>query len=85
MVNQTPDDFLFGLKVTDAITVKKFPKLDRFGHLALCGCATLGSVLSALNAISTNRPNFEAIAVKDVGTFAARVPISARALSSSSR
>ena len=25
MVEQTPDDFLFGLKVTDAITIKKFP------------------------------------------------------------
>ncbi len=34
MVNQTPDDFLFGLKVTDAITIKKFPKLDRFGDQA---------------------------------------------------
>ena len=34
MVNQTPDDFLFGLKVTDAITIKKFPKLDRFGQQA---------------------------------------------------
>src|SRR6266481_1734695 len=34
MVNQTPDDFLFGLKVTDAITIKKFPKLDCFGDLA---------------------------------------------------
>jgi uncharacterized protein YecE (DUF72 family) len=34
MVNQTPDDFVFGLKVTDAITIKKFPKLDRFGQLA---------------------------------------------------
>ena len=34
MVNQTPDDFLFGLKVTDAITIKKFPKLDRFGEQA---------------------------------------------------
>jgi uncharacterized protein YecE (DUF72 family) len=32
--NQTPDDFLFGLKVTDAITIKKFPKLDRFGDQA---------------------------------------------------
>ena len=32
MVNQTPDDFLFGLKVTDAITIKKFPNLDRFGR-----------------------------------------------------
>lgn len=34
MVNQTPDDFMFGLKVTDAITIKKFPKLDRFGDQA---------------------------------------------------
>jgi uncharacterized protein YecE (DUF72 family) len=34
MVNQTPDDFVFGLKVTDAITIKKFPKLDRFGDQA---------------------------------------------------
>jgi uncharacterized protein YecE (DUF72 family) len=30
----TPDDFLFGLKVTDTITIKKFPNLERFGHLA---------------------------------------------------
>lgn len=34
MANQTPDGFLFGLKVTDAITIKKYPKLDRFGDLA---------------------------------------------------
>jgi len=34
MVDQTPDDFMFGLKVTDAITIKKFPKLDRFGEQA---------------------------------------------------
>ena len=34
MVFQAPDDFLFGLKVTDAITIKKFPKLDRFGEQA---------------------------------------------------
>lgn len=34
MVNQTPDDFLFALKVTDAITIKKFPKLKRFGDQA---------------------------------------------------
>jgi uncharacterized protein YecE (DUF72 family) len=34
MVNQTPDDFLFGLKVTDAITIKNYPDLDRFGHQA---------------------------------------------------
>ena len=34
MVNQTPDDFMFGLKVTDTITIRKFPKLDRFGQQA---------------------------------------------------
>jgi uncharacterized protein YecE (DUF72 family) len=34
LVNQTPDGFLFGFKVTDAITIKRFPKLDRFGDLA---------------------------------------------------
>jgi uncharacterized protein YecE (DUF72 family) len=34
MVDQTPDDFVFGLKVTDAITIKKFPNLPRFGDLA---------------------------------------------------
>jgi uncharacterized protein YecE (DUF72 family) len=34
MVNQTPDDFRFGLKATDAITIKKFPRLDRFGDMA---------------------------------------------------
>jgi uncharacterized protein YecE (DUF72 family) len=34
MVNQTPEDFLFGLKVTDAITIKKFPNLARFGDQA---------------------------------------------------
>ncbi len=34
MVSQTPDDFLFGLKVTDAITIKKFPNLNRFGDQA---------------------------------------------------
>ncbi|HXP58946.1 MAG TPA: DUF72 domain-containing protein [Dongiaceae bacterium] len=34
MVGQTPDDFVFGLKVTDAITIKKYPNLDRFGHQA---------------------------------------------------
>jgi uncharacterized protein YecE (DUF72 family) len=28
---QVPDDFAFGLKVTDAITLKRFPNLDRFG------------------------------------------------------
>ena len=34
MVAQVPEDFLFGFKVTDAITVKRFPRLDRFGVLA---------------------------------------------------
>src|SRR5690349_10428697 len=34
MVNQTPDEFVFGLKVTDAITIKKFPNLPRFGDQA---------------------------------------------------
>jgi uncharacterized protein YecE (DUF72 family) len=34
LVNQTLDGFLFGFKVTDAITIKRFPKLDRFGALA---------------------------------------------------
>ncbi len=34
MVGQTPADFRFGLKVTDAITIKKFPRLDRFGPQA---------------------------------------------------
>jgi uncharacterized protein YecE (DUF72 family) len=34
MVNQIPDDFLFALKVTDAITLKKFPNMDRFGQQA---------------------------------------------------
>ena len=29
MVNLTPDDFMFGLKVTDAITIKKFPLVSR--------------------------------------------------------
>lgn len=31
---QVPEDFRFGFKVTDAITIKKFPKLDRFGEQA---------------------------------------------------
>jgi hypothetical protein len=29
-----PDDFKFGLKVTDAITLKKFPNVARSGHRA---------------------------------------------------
>jgi uncharacterized protein YecE (DUF72 family) len=28
---QVPDDFRFGLKVTDSITLKHYPRLDRFG------------------------------------------------------
>jgi uncharacterized protein YecE (DUF72 family) len=31
---QVPEDFRFGFKVTDAITLKKFPNLPRFGELA---------------------------------------------------
>ena len=31
MINAVQDDFLFGLKVTDEITVKKFTNLPRFG------------------------------------------------------
>jgi uncharacterized protein YecE (DUF72 family) len=31
---QVPDDFQFAFKVTDEITVKKFPNLDRFGDRA---------------------------------------------------
>jgi uncharacterized protein YecE (DUF72 family) len=34
LVSQVPDDFRFGLKVTDTITIKKFPNLDRFGARA---------------------------------------------------
>jgi uncharacterized protein YecE (DUF72 family) len=34
MAGHVPDDFLFGIKVTDAITLKKFPGLDRFGDQA---------------------------------------------------
>jgi uncharacterized protein YecE (DUF72 family) len=34
MVNLTPDGFLFGFKVTDVITLKRFPNLDRFGDQA---------------------------------------------------
>jgi uncharacterized protein YecE (DUF72 family) len=34
MANQVPDRFLFGFKVTDTITIKRYPKLDRFGPLA---------------------------------------------------
>jgi uncharacterized protein YecE (DUF72 family) len=31
LVEQVPEDFRFGFKVTDAVTIRKFPKLDRFG------------------------------------------------------
>ncbi len=34
LADQVPDEFRFGLKVTDAITVKKFPNLARFGARA---------------------------------------------------
>ncbi len=34
MAEQTPEDFRFGLKVTDVITIKKFPNLPRFGRQA---------------------------------------------------
>lgn len=34
LVAQVPEDFQFGFKVTDEITVKRFPRLDRFGPRA---------------------------------------------------
>jgi uncharacterized protein YecE (DUF72 family) len=34
LADQVPDDFLFGFKVTDAITIKKFPNMARFGAKA---------------------------------------------------
>lgn len=34
LAEQVPDGFRFGLKVTDTVTIKKFPKLDRFGDKA---------------------------------------------------
>ncbi len=34
MANQVPQDFLFGLKVTDTVTIKRFPNLERFGKRA---------------------------------------------------
>jgi uncharacterized protein YecE (DUF72 family) len=34
MASQTPEDFLFSLKVTDAITIKNYPNLERFGDQA---------------------------------------------------
>lgn len=34
LADQVPDDFRFGFKVTDALTIKRFPNLDRFGTKA---------------------------------------------------
>jgi len=34
LADQVPDDFRFGFKVTDALTIKRFPNLDRFGPKA---------------------------------------------------
>jgi len=34
LAEDVPDDFRFGFKVTDAITIKTFPKLERFGERA---------------------------------------------------
>jgi len=34
LTEQVPPDFQFGFKVTDEITIKKFPNLARFGHRA---------------------------------------------------
>jgi uncharacterized protein YecE (DUF72 family) len=34
LAEQVPGDFRFGFKVTDAITIKNFPNLDRFGEFA---------------------------------------------------
>lgn len=31
LAERVPEDFRFNLKVTDTVTIKKFPKLDRFG------------------------------------------------------
>jgi uncharacterized protein YecE (DUF72 family) len=31
LADAVPDDFRFGFKVTDTVTIKKFPRLDRFG------------------------------------------------------
>ena len=31
LADRVPTDFQFGFKVTDEITLKKFPNLDRFG------------------------------------------------------
>src|SRR6476646_3776336 len=34
LADAVPDDFRFGFKVTDTVTIKKFPKLNRFGEKA---------------------------------------------------
>src|SRR5882672_217988 len=34
LADQVPDDFRFGFKVTDAVTIRRFPHLDRFGTRA---------------------------------------------------
>src|SRR5256885_16118244 len=34
LADQVPDDFRFGFKVTDALTIKKISNLDRFGAKA---------------------------------------------------
>lgn len=34
LVGQVPEDFIFGFKVTDVITIKNYPGLKRFGQLA---------------------------------------------------
>jgi uncharacterized protein YecE (DUF72 family) len=34
LAGQVPDDFRFGFKVTDAVTIKKYPNLARFGAKA---------------------------------------------------
>ncbi len=34
MVNQTPEDFLLALKVTDTITIEEFPSLERIDQRA---------------------------------------------------
>lgn len=36
LVSQVPPDFRFAFKVTDEITIKRFPKLPRFGEKAGC-------------------------------------------------
>jgi uncharacterized protein YecE (DUF72 family) len=34
LADQVPDDFRFGYKVTDAVTIKRFPNMERFGAKA---------------------------------------------------